>query len=120
MGGKDLYVFDFPGPVEHNKDGREIGTGLYIACLTAQLKGNRTRFINQNRNSVEGNNCKFDEDVVARKHRILVISRETIKFGNELSIWYGPNYDFHNDKDGKKKSGRKVARKAKKARKFYK
>jgi hypothetical protein len=120
VGGKDLYVFDFPGPVEHDKDGREIGTGPYIVCLTAQLKGNYTRFINQNGNSVEGNNCKFDGDVVARKQRILVISRETIKFGNELSIWYGPNYDFHNDKDGKKKSGRKVARKAKKARKFYK
>jgi hypothetical protein len=120
VGGKDRCVFDFPGPVEHDKNGREIGTGPYNACLTAQLKGNWTRFINQNGNLVEGNNCKFDEDVLARKHRILVISREPIKFGNELSLWYGPNYSFHNNKDGKKKSGRKVARKAKKARKFYK
>jgi hypothetical protein len=108
---RDYYSFDFPGPLEHDNSGREKDTETYITCLTSQLRGNWTRFINQGKDSLKGNNCQFDDNYVTGKHRGLIVSTKAINLGNKLSVWYRPNY-FDKDKEVNEEGSKSLAQKA--------
>jgi hypothetical protein len=70
-------------------------------------------FINQGKDSLKGNNCQFGDNYVAGKHRILNVSTKATKFGDELSVWYGPYY-FDKDKEVNEEGSKRPAQKAKK------
>jgi hypothetical protein len=99
----DPYAFDFCGPSERDKSGRQIESTVVISYVTSRLVGNWTRFINQKGTVRMGNNCEFYQRTTAGQSRILLIAKTDISFGEELTAFYGEKYFEPVKKVGKRR-----------------
>jgi len=87
----DDYAFDFRPPTFLGKWGEQDGIGR-TSIMTAQFIGNWVRFVNQSGDQISDNNCEFTQKTIAGRMRIMMRARENIRFGDELTCFYGLPY----------------------------
>lgn len=111
----DDYAFDFMAPTSMLPDGylKEEQEGIGTTSnLTAQLHGNWVRFINQRGEKMTDNNCRFVQRTISGRMRIVIETRKDVRFGDELTCYYGVAY-FKKDTPNKRAKTDKGVKKVK-------
>jgi SET domain-containing protein len=106
----DDYAFDFWQSTFIGKSGPDAGTERdawdKTSSVTAQVTGNRLRFVNQSRSSQSANNCMFKQYTISGQMRFVIQARLDIRFGDQLTCHYGMNYFKKENPDKKRKTNK--------------